>query len=263
MLLGTLQHIRRYPVKSMGGEQVDIATLSQHGLLGDRAYALFDSTEPRVVSATNTGFPKLLDFHARYLAEPETSRGLPPIEIALPDGQRIRSDDPACLAVLSSCFGHRVQLGAITDDEARRPAAGKYAMAGTFFDYAPLHLLTDAALASVASTAPESSFAVERFRPNLLIASTSQDSYPENDWTGKFLRIGAAVVVEVTDPCPRCAMPTLAQGELPKDPAILKRIAKSNTVYAPVLGKNEPCLGSYAFVKQGGIVRTGDTIRAD
>ena len=264
MTLGTVREIRRYPVKSMGGESVVVAHVLERGLPGDRGYSVFDAIERKVGSAKDVaGFPRLLDFRARYLAEPGGSRDLPPVEITLPDGRRVRSDDPTCADVLSSWFGRGVDLGAITDDDARRPASGKYAPPGMFLDYAPLHLLTDVAMASLASSAPGARIGIERFRPNLLIASTAAGGYPENDWTGKRLRIGEEVLVEITDPCPRCSMTTLAQGDLPKDPSVLKSIAQANTAFAPFLGGDHPCLGAYAFVRQGGVVRAGDPIRIE
>jgi uncharacterized protein YcbX len=262
--VGTIAQIRRYPVKSMGGETLDAAEISLCGLVGDRAYALFDPLDPRIVSASNvTGFPGLLDVRARYVDRVDAPGTLPPIEITFADGTAVRSDDPNASNALSGWFGRRVQLGALADDESRRPAAGKYSMPGTFFDYAPLHLLTDAAIGAVAKNAPSSRISVDRFRPNILVAVDSECGYPENEWTGRSLRIGDHVVVEVTDPCPRCAMATLAQGDLPRDAGVLKAIARRNMVHAPFTDGIQPCLGAYAFVARGGVVGVGDAIRWD
>jgi len=213
MIVGTVAEIHRYPVKSMGGEALRLASVSQHGLVGDRAYSLFDPLEKRVASAKKSAaFPGLLDFSARYLAGGQESRPLSVVEITFPDGRTIRSDDPACVEALSIWFGRRVELGSVVDLETRRPVAGKYAMAGTFFDYAPLHIVTSAAVASLSLAAPRSTMAIRRFRPNLLVESSSGDGYPENEWVGRRLRIGDHVVVEITDPCPRCVMTTMPRG---------------------------------------------------
>jgi hypothetical protein len=40
----------------------------------------------------------------------------------------------------------------------------------------------------------------------------------------------------------------------------MKRIAQSNTVYTPVLEREQPCLGAYAFVLRGGAVSVGDAV---
>lgn len=142
-----------------------------------------------------------------------------------------------------------------------RPQAGRYAMTDTYFDYAPLHLLTDVAMASLARSSPGSLVAPERFRPNPLIEGVASSDYPENDWTGREVRVGAEVVLKVTDPCPRCALPTMAQNHLPKEASLLKHIAVNNTVHTPVLQSEQPCLGAYAFVVCGGTVAVGDEVR--
>lgn len=109
---------------------------------------------------------------------------------------------------------------------------------------------------------PQSVIAVERFRPNLLLRCAAAEAFPENAWTGREIRVGE-VRVRVTDPCPRCAMPTLAQADLPEDPGILKMIARSNMAHTPVLGRAEPCLGTYAFVLEEGSVHVGDQVWLD
>lgn len=40
--LGSVVSLCRYPVKSMMGEELNAADVTQRGLLGDRAYALVD-----------------------------------------------------------------------------------------------------------------------------------------------------------------------------------------------------------------------------
>ena len=260
-VLGTIAAIHRYPVKSMSGEALSAATIGEHGVQWDRAYAVFDALERRIASAKHVAkFPGLLEFSARFMGGDQTVFDFPPVEIAFPDGQITRSDDAHCTQALSAWFGRPTGISAITEELSTRPRAGKYAMADTFFDYAPLHLLTNAAMASLAQRSPRSVIAVERFRPNLVIESASVEDFPENAWTGCQLRVGQEVIIRVTDPCPRCAMPTLAQAELPSDAAILKRIAQSNRVYTPVLDSKQPCLGAYAFVLRGGAVSVGDAV---
>ena len=51
--VGAVLSLWRYPVKSMLGEELNAARLSDYGLLGDRAYALMDRVEGKVATAKN------------------------------------------------------------------------------------------------------------------------------------------------------------------------------------------------------------------
>ena len=87
----------------------------------------------------------------------------------------------------------------------------------------------------------------------------------ENEWVGKTIHIGNDVHLRISDPTPRCAIPTLAQyGGVTKDPSVLRAIVEKNSLPVPLLD-NEilPCVGVYAFVISGGIVRSGDSVRLD
>ena len=64
--LGAVVSLWRYPVKSMMGEELDSAELRDRGLLGDRAYAVLDSSTGKVASAKNPGkWPGLFAFRRR------------------------------------------------------------------------------------------------------------------------------------------------------------------------------------------------------
>jgi len=49
--------------------------------------------------------------------------------------------------------------------------------------------------------------------------------FVENDWIGRTVAIGANVRLAITEPCPRCVMITLPQGDLPRDSGILRTAA--------------------------------------
>jgi uncharacterized protein len=92
-VIGSVVALWRFPVKSMGGEQVDAADLTAHGLVGDRAFALIDAVTGKVVSAKSVRlFPGVLDCRAAYVEPPQPGRDLPPVRITLPDGRSITSD---------------------------------------------------------------------------------------------------------------------------------------------------------------------------
>jgi hypothetical protein len=93
---------------------------------------------------------------------------------------------------------------------------------------------------------------VRRFRPNIVVQSPpGEKGFVENAWIGHTLAIGDEVRLSITGPCGRCVMTTLAQGDLPKDPQILRTAAKHNQVQ----------VGVYAAVAQGGVIRRGDSVR--
>ena len=49
----SLASLWRYPVKSMMGEELNSAIITERGLLGDRSYALLDMETEKIVSAKN------------------------------------------------------------------------------------------------------------------------------------------------------------------------------------------------------------------
>jgi hypothetical protein len=92
----------RYPVKSMQGEELDSADLTERGLPGDRAYALLDRETGALASAKHPRrWGVLLTCAACYLAPPVPDAPPPPVAITLPDGTIVRSDDCDCDARLS------------------------------------------------------------------------------------------------------------------------------------------------------------------
>src|SRR5260370_40545442 len=91
----------------------------------------------------------------------------------------------------------------------------------------------------------------ERPRRSHHVAASGERAFVENAWVGQTLAIGDNVRLSVTGPCGRCVMTTLAQGDLPKDPEILRTAAQHNHVH----------VGVYAAVARGGTVRRGDALR--
>ena len=125
---------------------------------------------------------------------------------------------------------------------------------GTFFDAATIHLLTTATLDRLRDLYPRGRFEARRFRPNIVVeAAPGEKGFVENAWLGHTVCIGNQVRLKVSGPCPRCVMTTLAQGDLPDDPAILRTAAQHNKAN----------VGVYAAVVQGGLVRRGDAVRIE
>lgn len=257
--------IWRYPVKSMLGEELKGTDVTEHGLLGDRGFALIDLETGKVVSAKNPRrWPTLFSFRANYVEPPRDPSSLPPVRITLPGGQALTSDQADVEPKLSAAAGRPVRL-------ARQPIAEATAEGywpdydwlkdrdqifdfplppQTFFDGATIHLITTATLKCLGSLSPTSRFEIPRFRPNFVIEPLDKsEGFIETEWIGRSITVGE-VRLRIDGPCPRCVMTTLAQGNLPKDPAILQTAVQNNS------GN----IGVYATVEQAGHVRRNDGV---
>ncbi|MEI7866367.1 MAG: MOSC N-terminal beta barrel domain-containing protein [Candidatus Methylumidiphilus sp.] len=266
----------RYPVKSMLGEELNASEINNLGVVGDRAFALLDVETGQVVSAKNPKkWPDFFAYRAAYATPPEDGT-LPAVWITLPSGKTVRSDQADVDAVLSAALSRSVSLQVSApespvleeycpdnegkDNEVIRAAMAGDAPVGTFFDYSTLHILTTSTIDQLRGLYPQGRFEVRRFRPNVVIDTTGLEGFVENDWVGKTIRIGESVRVHITDPCPRCVMPTLAQGDLPKDNGIFSKGIAQNRVHVPFAGKALPSIGVYARVMSTGLVRRGDSV---
>ena len=259
----------------MNGEVLDQSIVAGSGLVGDRAYALIDRTNGKVASAKHPRkWGKLLGFSASFVEAPRDGEALPPVLIAGPDGETLRSDCGSIDARLSDAVGRPVHLttkrpDAVSlerldplDEQGSILDIGELMMAGCFSDYAALHLITSATLARLSNLGPGSRFDARRFRPNLVIDTGDRPGFVENDWVGRTIAIGQDLVLRISDPTPRCSIPTLAQDGLAKDPAILRTIVGHNRLPVPLLdGEVLPCAGVYGFVVEAGVVRKGDKVR--
>ncbi|HEV8385698.1 MAG TPA: MOSC N-terminal beta barrel domain-containing protein [Candidatus Acidoferrales bacterium] len=280
--VGRVLSLWRYPVKSMIGEQLDRSDVTERGLLGDRAYAVVDTADGSVVSAKNPRkWPKMFFCEAAFTEAPSAEK-IPPVRITLPSGTRVSSEQTDVHQILSAEFGREVTLratppgaarsgmlsagddGLVADETVSEFALAEGAPAGTFFDYATILLLTTATLGKFEALYPAGRFEPRRFRPNLLIETASGDNdFVENSWVGRTLAIGDEIRLRVQVPCPRCVMTTLPQNELPHDPGILRTAAQHNKLMIPEFGKALACVGVYAAVARGGVLRRGDACRLE
>ena len=111
--VGSVATLWRFPVKSMGGEQLHEVEVTERGVLGDRAYALIDKDTGKVVSAKSVRlFPNLLDCKAAFVEPPRRGSDLPPVQILLPDGTTVRSDSGEVDRVLSASLQTQRYAGA-------------------------------------------------------------------------------------------------------------------------------------------------------
>jgi uncharacterized protein len=262
---GSVVGLWRYPVKSMMGEELNAAEITERGLVGDRQFALIDAATGKVAGAKNPRkWGNFFDFRAAYLEPPETNAALPAIRLTLPDGTTLTSEQPDVDGVLSSALGRKVELTRVRAEQGSsaeeyvpdieglegRDSVTEWDLPeGTFFDLAAVHLLTTATIDRLRELYPKGRFEVRRFRPNIVV-STPDRGFVENDWLGRTVTVGNAVRLRITRPCPRCVMTTLAQGDLPKDPGILRTAAQNNAAN----------VGVYADILSGDAIHRGDTV---
>jgi uncharacterized protein len=279
-MLGTVAALRRYPVKSMLGEDLAASDVTFTGLAGDRQLAVLSRTTGKIASAK---LPRLWRDLLTLSAAAGEVTGDGAVRITLPAGKTVWSSDADIDAVLSDLLDQPVTLtatplpGAALDRavpeavlrdgvEAPVPAElmeiGGGGPPGTFVDFAPLHLLTTSTLDQIAELSPYRRADLERYRPNIVVR-TSAPGFVENDWLERILHVGTELVLRVIARTPRCAVPTLAHGALPRSPDALRVLAHHNRV-APLDSLDpEPCAGVYAEVLRPGRIRTGDAVRLD
>ena len=274
-MTGTIQSLWRYPVKSMSGEELAVVHVSSRGLAGDRAYALVDKRTNTVGSAKNARrFGELLKWRVRFSYPPENGQ-LPPVMMTMPGGRTLNSANAETAEALAKIFGENVSLESAAPEGLRMEIAagtlgGKFASttevpisggapAGTFYNYAPVHIITTSTLRELQKACPTGEIAVQRFRPNIIVEHPDA-GFVENHWVGREVAVGSEVRLRVTIPCPRCVVPTLPRENLNLDPAILRTISERNRVNLGDYG-DLPCIGVYAEVICEGNIQRGDTVQ--
>jgi len=240
----------RYPIKSMLGERLDEATVGPVGMDGDRRRAVVDRDSGVSLSAKRYG--ALLTCRARTVDDG--------VIIEFSDGERIDADSPRAGDRLSHLLERPVAVATRSHEQPIRHEFPTEISTGegepflhepgleAFFDRAPLHLLTTATLAELRRIRPESMFTRARFRPNIL-AEVNGTGFIEDAWVGAELRIGAASLVAI-DRKPRCVMTTRPQGDLVRDPGVLRTVAEAN----------EGNAGIELRAGTSGIIRIGDPV---
>jgi len=182
-----VQAIRRYPVKSMAGETLEAAGLTNAGVGGDRLLQVRNAAG-RIITARTR--PLLLRHHATLTSDHQV----------LVDGRPWTAEDVARdVEAAAGAGAHLVQ-----SDLPKR------------FDILPLLVATDGMLATVG-------YDLRRFRPNLVIGGVT--GMAEREWEGARLRIGS-VVIGMRDLRARCVMTTFDPDSGKQDLGVLRRIQK-------------------------------------
>jgi uncharacterized protein len=255
-IIGKVDSLWRYPVKSMRGEELDEAFAGFSGIYGDRLFAFRSSASP-------TGFPyltareqrRLLQYrpHFRYpdkaarpinLTEAESMGANPVsadsselmIDVETPNGKTLGIDDPDLMDMLRTDIDQKHQLTLMRSERA-------------LTDCRPVSIFS---LQSARQLEEETGVPIDkrRFRANVYVDLASSGGFAENDFVGRSLRIGPKVVLKILERDARCVMITLDPDTTEKTPEILKKVAQAH----------EGMAGVYGAVMVEGMLHKGDPV---
>ena len=255
-IIGKVDSLWRYPVKSMRGEELDEAFAGFAGIYGDRLFAFKSSASPK-------GFPyltareqnRLLQYRPQFrypekaarpinLTEAESMGANPVsadpselmIDVETPNGKTIAIDDPDLIDMLRTDIDQKHQLTLMRSERA-------------LTDCRPVSVFS---LQSARQLAEETGKPIDkrRFRANVYVDLTSAQGFAENDFVGRSLRIGPKVIVTILERDARCVMITIDPDTTEKTPAILKKVAQAH----------EGMAGVYGAVMVEGMLHKGDSV---
>lgn len=229
MEIGRVAQIARYPVKSMMGEQLETALMTEHGIEGDRIYALVQKNPP------NERFPWMTarEAHEMLLFKPRYTGNRSDIEVTSLSGATFSVGGDEILSYFRERYAKELIL--------------RYDESGCK-DSKPVSLI---GLPTVEALGKEVGLrlAPERFRANLYAKWDSDKPFFEDALVGKVLQIGKAEI-RIAKKDSRCVIPTLDPTSAIPAPELLETIKKNHSGYA----------GAYAFVEKPGEIRKGDPI---
>ena len=223
----TVAAIRRYPVKSMGGESLEHVELDARGLVGDRRYAVVDG-DGKLSSGKDSRRFRRRDQVFSYAAGTSADGR---VEVRLNGSTWVVGDDDLD-AELSRAFGDPVRVLA----EADVP----------YFDDGPVSLVGTASLEWCRRELGVDADA-RRTRTNLVLETTQP--FEEETWAGRRLRIGS-VELSVDRRLERCRMVDLAQDGVATTAPMLKALGASRDV----------CLAMLTDVSAPGHLKVGDVV---
>jgi hypothetical protein len=220
--VGQIEAIFRYPVKSMGGERLESATMGWHGLEGDRRLA-FRRMDDR------SGFPWLSASRLPELLLFSPSRredgagGDLPTHIRTPDGAELPVFGEDLAAEVGRRYGGPVQMMELRQG---------------IFDEASISVIAPDTVREIERLAGRSPD-VRRFRPNVLVRLLRPVPFQEDEWVGGVLSFGAgddAPAVTVTMRDVRCSMLNLDPDTAASAPEVLKAVVRVHENTAGVYG---------------------------
>jgi uncharacterized protein len=219
--IGHVEAIFRYPVKSMGGERLEVANLGWHGLEGDRRLA-FRRINDR------SGFPwlsasKLPDLLMFAPDRRNRAEGDLPTHVRTPDGEEMPVFGEDLAAEVGRRYGAPVQMMQLRHG---------------IFDEASISVIafdTVREISRLTGRSPD----VRRFRPNVLVRLLRPVPFQEDEWLGGTLSFGEgdnAPALTVTMRDVRCSMVNLDPDSAIPAPEMLKAVVRANQNNAGIYG---------------------------
>jgi hypothetical protein len=220
--IGHVEAIFRYPVKSMGGERLEVARLGWHGLDGDRRLAfrrIDDRSGFPWLSASK--LPDLLLFVPQR--REDGAQGDLPTHVRTPDGAEMPVFGEDLAAEVGRRYGAPVQMMRLNHG---------------IFDEASISVITFDTVREIGLLARRGSD-VRRFRPNIVVRSLRSVPFQEDEWLGGVLSFGEgdegpAITVTMRDV--RCSMVNFDPDSATPAPEVLKAVVRANQNNAGIYG---------------------------
>ena len=242
--IGHVEAIFRYPVKSMGGERLEVANLGWHGLDGDRRLAfrrMDDRSGFPWLSASK--LPDLLLFTPHRNEDADGAQGDLPTHIRTPDGEEMPVFGEDLAKEVGRRYGAPVQMTQLKHG---------------IFDEASISVIaldTVREIARLAGRSPD----VRRFRPNVVVRLLRSVPFQEDEWLGGVLSFGEgddAPAITVTMRDVRCSMVNLDPDSASPAPEVLKAVVRANQnnagIYGAVTGIGRLAVGQTILLRAAG-----------
>jgi hypothetical protein len=248
--VGTVSHLRASPVKGLNQTERQALTLVPCGIAEDRRFVIVE--DGRALYGAN--LPELAGSTAAWDATAER------LTITFPDGEAVAGIVVTGEPVMAHAYAGREVPGAVVAGPWGAALSARTGRTLTLISTpigvgspGPITLLGDASVERVAAELGVPGLGARRFKMSIEIAGTGE--YEEDGWTGRDVRIGAAVV-RVGGQVPRCVLMTRDPDTQERDHPVLKAILAHRTP----MGGGEAPLGVYATVVEPGVVRVGDDV---
>jgi uncharacterized protein len=220
--IGHVEAIFRYPVKSMGGERLEVANLGWYGLDGDRRLA-FRRIDDRsgMPWLTASKLPDLLLFapHRRQ----DGAQGDLPTHIRTPEGEEMPAFGEDLATEVGRRYGAPVQMMQLRHG---------------IFDEASISVIASDTVREIGRLAGRS-LDVRRFRPNVVIRLPRSVPFQEDEWLGGVLSFGEAddaPAITVTMRDVRCSMVNLDPDSASPTPEVMKAVVRAHQNTAGIYG---------------------------